>query len=698
MTMRHCLARAIRVPWHKRILAAISAVAIAVVSHGAPPDPLSDLKAGVAALDAKHYGAAIGLLQPLPKRLPKLADYAAWFLASAQFESQNYAAVPKALDPVWSQAPVSPLIARSVLMAARAQQANGDPHAALDILRKYYTALPQPQGDSLMASAFAGTGDAVSAAIYYQHVYYGFPSSGEAAQANSELTSLRAQLAGNYPPAMPNVMLGRAFKLLDAGNAERAKKELEVLIPELGGAERDLARVRLGVAEFQAKETLPAQRYFKSLDVSSPDADAERIYYLLECARRLKNQEQVNAGLDQLARLYPNSKWRLEALVAAANHYLVENQSDRYEPLFRACYESFPSDPRAAACHWKVVWSHYLLRDADASDLLRAHLRLFPSSPQASAALYFLGRLAEGSLDAGGARAYYGEIIREYPNYYYTVLARERLTQLGASVPSGSVSQFLRAVAFPARARTLKFDPDATTKARLERARMLNSADLEEWAEGELRFGAQNETQPHIFALELAILSSRRAGPDQAMRYIKRYASGYLYMPVESAPLDFWKFAFPIPYRSDLERYSKQNGLDPFLMAALIRQESEFNPTVVSRANARGLTQIMPSTGRELSRRLKIAPYTTAKLFEPGMNLQLGTFYLKSIADGLGGRWEAALAAYNAGLSRAHSWLSWGEFREPAEFIETVPFTETREYIQTVLRNADMYRRLYGTQ
>jgi soluble lytic murein transglycosylase len=168
-------------------------------------------------------------------------------------------------------------------------------------------------------------------------------------------------------------------------------------------------------------------------------------------------------------------------------------------------------------------------------------------------------------------------------------------------------------------------------------------------------------------------------------------------MPVESAPLEFWKLAFPIPYRSDLERYSQQNGLDPFLMAALIRQESEFNPKVISRSDARGLTQIMPSTGRELSRRLKVKPYTTARLFQPAVNLQFGTFYLKSMADSLGGRWEAALAAYNAGLTRARNWMSWGEFREPAEFIETVPFEQTRTYIQTVLRNADMYRRLYST-
>ena len=698
MTMRHCWARAIRVPWRRRGLAAISIAAIAVVSHGAPPDPLPDLKAGAAALEAKHYAAAIAVLQPLPKRLPKLADYAAWFLASAQFDSQNYAAVPKALEPVWSQTPSSPLVARSAMLAARAFLANGDAHAALDILRKYYTALPQPQGDLLMASTFAATGDAVSAAIYDQRVYYGFPTSSEAAQANTELTNLRGQLGGAYPPAMPNVMLARAFKLLEGGNAERGKKELESLIPELGGADRDLARVGVGVADYKSQQTLAAQRYLKSLEITSPDADAERIYYLLECARRLKNQDQVNAGLDQLARLYPNSKWRLEALIAAANHYLLENQIGAYEPLYRACYESFPADPRAAGCHWKVVWGHYLQRNADAADLLRAHLRLFPASAEASAALYFLGRQAEASLDASGARGYYGEIVREYPNYYYTVLAKDRLAQLGPAVPSAQVNQFLRSVAFPARSRTLKFEPNATTKARLERARMLSFVDLEDWAEGELRFGAQSEDQPHVFAFELAILSSRRAGPDQAMRYIKRYAGGYLYMPIESAPMDFWKFAFPIPYREDLERYSKQNGLDPFLLAALIRQESEFNPTVVSRANARGLTQIMPSTGRELSRRLKIAPYTTAKLFEPGMNLRLGAFYLKSIADGLGGRWEAALAAYNAGLSRARSWSSWGEFREPAEFIETVPFTETREYIQTVLRNADMYRRLYGSQ
>lgn len=335
-------------------------------------------------------------------------------------------------------------------------------------------------------------------------------------------------------------------------------------------------------------------------------------------------------------------------------------------------------------------------RQADAGEMLRAHIRLFPGAESAAGALYFLGRLAEGVSEKASARAYYDEIVREYPNYYYTVIARERLKEIGTVAPSAKVNEFLHGIDFPQRSRTLSFQANATATARIERARLLHSAGLDDWAVNELRYGAQNEDQPQVLAIELAAMTTRTAGPDQAMRYIKRYAGNYLFMPIESAPAEFWKLAFPLPYRADLERFAKLNGLDPFLVAALIRQESEFNTKAVSRMNARGLTQILPGTGRELSRKLKVKAYATASLFVPAVNLQLGTFYLKTIADNLGGRWEAALAAYNAGPSRAKAWSSWGEFREPAEFIETVPFGETRNYIQTVLRNADTYRRIYS--
>lgn len=265
---------------------------------------------------------------------------------------------------------------------------------------------------------------------------------------------------------------------------------------------------------------------------------------------------------------------------------------------------------------------------------------------------------------------------------------------LNTAAPSAPVTAFLRGIAFPKRARAENFKAGPEAAARIERAKLLEQAGLADWAEQELRFGARNGDQPYVMALELASRSADK--PDQAMRSIKAYAGGYLFLPLDAGPREFWTFAFPLPFRTEVESLSEQNGLDPFLMAALIRQESEFNPKAVSRTGARGLAQIQPATGRELSRRLKLTSYSSAALFQPHLNLQLGTYYLKTLLAQVGGREEAALAAYDAGPTHARAWLTWGDFREPAEFIETIPFTETHGYVQSVLRNADLYRRLYG--
>ena len=159
--------------------------------------------------------------------------------------------------------------------------------------------------------------------------------------------------------------------------------------------------------------------------------------------------------------------------------------------------------------------------------------------------------------------------------------------------------------------------------------------------------------------------------------------------------MSFWQLLFPLPFRSTVEQHAEARALDPFLVAGLIRQESEFNPTVISYANAYGLTQIMPATGMELSRRMGLKGYTTASLFRPEINIQLGTYFLRSILNSLGNHQEATLASYNAGKSRADKWMAWEKYREPAEFIETIPFTQTRDYVQSVIRNANMYRWLY---
>ncbi len=540
--MRCCLVLLIPARWRNAALSAAAVVAaVAVVTFAltfslrAAPELLTDLKAGADALDAGRYPTAIAALKGLPQRLPKLADYAAWFLASAQFALRDYAAVPATLDTVFKQSPASPLVPRAALLAAGALTQNNNPtsaSAALEILRKYYSVISQPKGDLAMAAAFAGSGDNVSAAIYYQRVYYGFPVSAEAGPAATEIEKLKISLDEKYPPALPTAMLGRAIKLLDAGQAVRARKELETLVPQLGGAERDLARVRIGVAHYTAEENAVAYKYLSTLEVASAEPDAERLYYVMQSARRLNNLAEMDAVTAKLSSLHPNSSWRLQAVLAAANRYLTENKPDQYEPLYRACFESFPQDKQAAGCHWKVAWVHYLKRESDAADMLRAHLRLFPASENASAALYFLGRLAEQSRDRATARTYYDEIAREYPNQYYAMLARDRLTPVATVEPSPVAAEVLRTVGVPQRARTTVFDASISSKARIERAKMLVSAGLKDWAETELRYGAQTGDQPHLLAMQLAALIGD-GQPARAIRYIKSYAGNYLFLPID---------------------------------------------------------------------------------------------------------------------------------------------------------------------
>jgi soluble lytic murein transglycosylase len=179
------------------------------------------------------------------------------------------------------------------------------------------------------------------------------------------------------------------------------------------------------------------------------------------------------------------------------------------------------------------------------------------------------------------------------------------------------------------------------------------------------------------------------------MHIMKGMAPEYLSLPLSAAPRKFWELLFPLPYRADLERSARDAGIDPFLLAGLIRQESEFDPQALSPANAYGLTQVLPVTGRQYAKQAGIKGFTNRLLFQPAPNLKIGAVIFRGMLDHNDDKVEQTLASYNAGPTRSIAWLGWNQYREPAEFVESIPFTETRDYVQAVLRNADVYRRLY---
>ncbi len=650
-------------------------------------------------LDNRHFDAAVSYSIEAGNKTPKLNDYAQYIHAQASYELKNYADVAQAATAVFNQAPPSPLVGAAASLAVRADLDGDRPKQALELVKKYYQQIPQPEADLLLARCYEATGDLAQAAEYYQRVYYGYPVAKEATDAANALVNVKQRLADAYPPVMPSAMLARAQKLFDAKNPGAARIELVAATGQLGGAQRDLARVRIGVADLLSGKTQDAFDYLTALKVDDPEADAERISYLIRCARKKDRHADVNPLVQQLEEQHAQSPWRLDSLIFVADQARTDNDSGTYVPLYRACAFTFPKDPRSAWCHWQVSFDSYRHDGKDTYDLLRSHLQQYPDSEDINNSLYFLGRFQERRNENASARACYNELILRFPNTYYAVVARDRLKQpsLEAATPDPERVTFLHAVKWPAQPQFPSFTPSELAQSRLDRSQLLELAGLNDFAENELKFGARNDgTQANVYAFHLALIAAGHDNPDRALHYVKTYAPGYLYMPLDQAPVDFWKLAFPIPFRNFITEYSNDQSLDPFLVAALIRQESEFNPAVKSHANAYGLMQLLPSTGGELARHFGIRRFSASQLFVPGRNVQLGTYFFHNLLNSYGGQMEIALASYNAGPGRANLWRTWGPFREPAEFIETVPFHETRGYVQVVLRNADVYRRLYS--
>jgi soluble lytic murein transglycosylase len=661
-----------------------------------------DLQGAVALLalagadtDGQLHQQALTVLRSIaPARLAKVQDHVAFLTATALYgTAQNDIAVLEALTPVFAHNPKSPLVPRAAVLGARAANRAGDPQRALQLLRTHYADLTQPQGDIVLAETFEKANDLVSAANYYQRVWQQYPMAKEAADAETALARLKSQMGDAYPPPMPAATLRRAARLMEiSGQQSRAKKDLEAALPSFTGADREIALVRIAAADNSAST-------LRNLSLTDPEASAERLAHLTHIARRAGSESEMLDAVRQLRQHHPQSRFRLEALLSAGSYYFLKVQPSDYYSIYQECSMGFPREPQAALCHWRAALSEYIRNRPAAETMLRDHIRYFPTDENVPACLYFLGRLAEQKQDRGAARVYLAEVESAYPNYYYAILARKHLSPLSQAAPSQEAQAFLAGVKFPSRKRIEDFNPTAATNLRIERARILTAAALDFHSDLELRFAGRTDAQSHLAAMELAANATRRGSPDQAMRWIKAVAPYYLMMPIESAPREFWRYAYPWPWRKELEEHSKANDVDPFLMAGLIRQESEFDPRVVSYANAHGLSQIMPPTGRELARRLGIRPFSQALLFNPVINIRMGTFHMRNMYNYFGQKMEETIASYNAGMGRVSGWLklsSTQQFREPAEWVETIPIDQTRGYVQSVMRNADFYRRLYG--
>ncbi len=658
----------------------------------------SDLGQGIAAYNARNYRAAIPHLQAA-RDVSKLSDYADYYLGYSQLLTGDVDGALNTLNAYRENPiPSSPLAGKIDVIYGRALLDKRDPQStskALNILQTDYKLLPQPDGDFALGLAYEAQGEQPQAALSYQKVYYSWPNTDLAAQSATAIDRLRLALGKDFPNPPAAQQMERAEKWLAAKNYAKARAEYVALADRLSPPEQATAKVGVGVSDYLAGTTGVALNYLKALHIDRSETDAQRLYYVEESARKQGDDTLMMDAVKELGEHYPKSVWRLKALVSVGNRYVGTNERERYEPLFKAAYETFPEDSSTAYCHWKVTWDAYLGNKPERVSLLRDQVEEYPDDSRAATALYFLGRLAEADGKPGVARAYYDRLTAQFPHYFYAVLGRERTKdKVAAATPDADLKAWLDDIDWPEHRDLSSTEPTDGTKLRIERSRLLREAGLPDVADAEMKFGIATPTeQPQLLALEMA---QSAESPFRALRIMKSVSGDYLALPLENAPIRFWQMLFPLPYKDEVFESAKARGVDPFFVAALIRQESEFNPGAKSRANALGLMQLEPATGRMVGRQQGMGAVPTSLLFDPGVSIRLGTQYLRGQMDSWDGDLYRTLAAYNAGPGRVHQWLNWANYRDPVEFVENIPFTETRDYVQAVLRNADMYRELYS--
>jgi soluble lytic murein transglycosylase len=285
--------------------------------------------------------------------------------------------------------------------------------------------------------------------------------------------------------------------------------------------------------------------------------------------------------------------------------------------------------------------------------------------------------------DTAAATERYRLAATDYLNTYYGRLAWQRLeARKEASVTPG----IRRAIVPP--------PPAPPTVDRIER---LIDLELYYPALAELQHAQKMYGDSAPLQATIALVQHKLGNLRLGINAMKRAYPQYMTAGGESLPLEILQVIYPLDYWPMIQILAQQHDLDPYLVAALIGQESTFDSGIVSSANAIGLMQVMPATGRSYAKKIGITPFSPTRLTEADVNARIGTRYLAELIRMFEGKSYFAIASYNAGENRVAKWKRDKPDLEAEEFIDDIPYPETQNYVKRILGTAEDYRRLYGS-
>jgi len=467
--------------------------------------------------------------------------------------------------------------------------------------------------------------------------------------------------------------LGRAN---DYGPALRAY-DLHVRL--IGGAPQASEEARLERARLLARNNRAddAVAEFTALSTSSN----ERVGAVaLEAWADLRSEQgrsgDVQTLRTRLLERYPTSVEAADVLFFRGDAPHDRNELDAAAAAYRRLSETAPGSDRAGLGSMRTAQIHLLKGErARAAEIYEAYLAGFPSGRRWQEASYWAARTRMALGDSAKARTLLARLRREDPLSYYTVIAADLTGEpFRLELPAGDEPVI----------------PAWLTEG-IARVDLLRAAGLVEGEMAEIaRLTAQAKgNEGAMIGLAEALIARDHSIPAINIGFELRRTAPWT--------IRIAKIIYPWPRQEMFEREAREDGVDPFMTAGLARQESAFDPDIVSSANAVGLMQLIEPTAATVARAHGPQGFRRELLDVPDVNVHLGTIHLKELLEENQGDITRFLAGYNAGQQRVVRWRDFAEAKDPLTFTERIPFAETRDYVKAVRRNRAIYQALYGS-
>ncbi len=643
-----------------------------------PTSAVSTLVKGVRLLEEGKAAEALPLLSQKALASTPLADYARFYSARALALLERHAEAEAAFADLAARKIEGHLPEDAALGHAASREARQDFEGAVKVYEALLTRKLAAPHTALfrLAGAAEKAGDPARAVEAYRRVYYEYPLSSEAAGSNTALARLSA-LDG---PVQLTEELARADALFAARRWSDARDSYERARPHVSGDETDRVRVRIAACDARLGRHRQVVEPLRAL-VSGEHSDEAHFYYLV-ALRGIGDKEGYERATSIFAEEHLSSPFAEEALNNLASHFIIADEDARAEEVFKLIIERYPTGRFTERAYWRSGWWAYRdERFAEAAALFDRGAAAFPRSDYRPSWLFWSGRAAEQAGNTAQAAERLTVAATDYYNSYYGRLARTHLRAMKRKPVTPSI---VREPAGP---------PPAFPT--VDRVAVLIASGLNQEALNELQYAERMWGGSPQLQATIALVQNRLGKLRLGINAMKRAYPQWMAAGGESLPLEIQKVIFPLDYWPLLQKYAAAHRLDPYLVAALVAQESTFDPAIRSSANAVGLMQVLPSTGRQWARKLGLRRFTAAQLTQPEVNVRLGTAIFADSVRRFGGV-HYALAAYNAGNHRVAAWLQERPGMPQAEFIDDIPFPETQNYVKRILGTAEDYRRLYG--